>query len=132
VRCLCHADPVMDEILIKLAVRFGLFLAVFAFAVWKNPRVTVKPKIALPLVVLVFALLNTGLYWLLKPVVNIATLGVAWLLVPFALNGLFLWATRRLIRPLKIEGLATMAWLAILLTAAHGLCWFVLDHLIYG
>jgi hypothetical protein len=119
----------MTPILVKLAVRFGVFLAVFAFAAWKHPKIRVQPKIALPLVGLVFALLNTGLYWVLKPVVHLATLGVAWLVVPFLLNGAFLWATQRLLRPLRIDGLRTMAWLAILLTAAHGLCWFALDHL---
>lgn len=122
----------MTELLVKLAVRFGVFLAVFAFAAWKNPRIRIHPKIALPLVGLVFAILNTGLYWLFKPVLNLATLGVAWLAVPFVLNGLFLYATERLIRPLRIEGFFTMVKLAILLTAAHGACWLVLDKMIYG
>jgi hypothetical protein len=122
----------MTELLVKLAVRFGVFLAVFAFAAWKNPRVRIHPKIALPLVGLVFAILNTGLYWLFKPVLNLATLGALWLAVPFVLNYVFLWATERLIRPLRIEGFFTMVKLAILLTAAHGACWLVLDRLIYG
>ena len=119
----------MTEMLINLAVRFAVFLAVFLFVAWKHPKVAVRPKIALPLVALVFALLNTGLYWLLKPVLTLATLGAAWLFIPFALNGAFLWATHRLIRPLRIEGLRAGAYLAVLLTAAHGLCWLVLEKL---
>src|SRR5688572_11799933 len=115
----------MTELLVKLAVRFGLFLLVFAFAAWKNPKVRIHPKIALPLVGLVFALLNTGLYWLLKPVLNLASLGALWLFVPFVLNGAFLWATQKLLRPLRIEGFLTTVWLAVLLTAAHGVCWLV-------
>jgi uncharacterized membrane protein YvlD (DUF360 family) len=122
----------MTELLVKLAVRFGVFLAVFALVAWKNPKVRIHPKIALPLVGLVFALLNTGLYWALKPILNLATLGAAWLFIPFVLNGVFLWATEKLIRPLRIEGFFTMIKLAIILTAAHGACWLVLDKMIYG
>ena len=122
----------MTELLVKLAVRFGVFLLVFAFAAWKMEKVRIHPKIALPLVGLVFAILNVGLYWLLKPVLNIATLGAGWLVVPFVLNGAFLWATQKLLRPLRIEGFFTTIKLAVILTAAHGLCWLVLDHFIYG
>jgi uncharacterized membrane protein YvlD (DUF360 family) len=122
----------MSALLVKLAVRFAVFLGVFAFAAWKNPKVRVHPKIALPLVGLVFALLNTGLYWLLKPVLNLATLGALWLFLPFVINGAFLWATQKLIRPLRIEGFLTTVWLAVILTAAHGVCWVVLDKMIYG
>lgn len=122
----------MTELLVKLAVRFGVFLLVFAFAAWRMPKVRIHPKIALPLVGLVFALLNTGLYWAFKPVLHLATLGALWLFIPFVLNGVFLWATEKLIRPLRIEGLFTMIKLAIILTAAHGACWLVLDKMIYG
>jgi hypothetical protein len=122
----------MTELLVNLAVRFGVFLLVFAVAAWKMPKVRIHPKIALPLVGLVFAVLNVGLYWLLKPVLNIATLGAAWLFVPFVLNGAFLWGTEKLIRPLKIEGFFTTVKLAVILTAAHGLCWLVLDKMVFG
>jgi hypothetical protein len=122
----------MTELLVKLAVRFGVFLVVFALVAWKSPKVRIHPKIALPLVGLVFALLNTGLYWLFKPVLNLATLGAAWLVVPFVLNGFFLWATEKLIRPLHIEGIFTMVKMAIILTAAHGACWLVLDKMIFA
>ena len=80
----CCCD--MEALLVKLGARFLVFGAVFAFAARKNPKITVKPRYALPLVALVFALLNTGLYFLLKPVLNIATLGMASLVVPFVLN----------------------------------------------
>lgn len=122
----------MTALLVKLAVRFVLFGAVFAFAAHKNPKIKIQPKLALPLVALVFALLNTGIYWLLKPVLNLATFGAAWLLIPFVLNGVFLWATRKLIRPLTIDGFFPMVWLSVLLTAAHGLTWLVLDLLVFG
>jgi uncharacterized membrane protein YvlD (DUF360 family) len=128
---LCHPVRDMTELLIKLAVRFGVFLLVFAFAAWKMPKVRIHPKFALPLVALVFAVLNVGLYWLLKPVLNLATLGAAWLFIPFVLNGTFLWATQKLLRPLRIEGFFTTLKLAVILTAAHGACWVVLDKWIF-
>jgi len=122
----------MSPLLIKIGVRLLVFTLVFAFAAWRSPGVTVRPRIALPLVGLVFALLNTGLYWLGRPLLHLATLGAAWLLVPFALNGLFLWVTARFVRPLRIESVRSMLWLAVLLTAAHGACWFIVDQLIYA
>lgn len=122
----------MTEILIKLAVRFALFGLVFGFAAWKNPKIRVHPRLALPLIALCFALLNTGLYWLVKPILEVASFGMLWLFLPFAVNGVLLWVTRRVLRPLRIEGLFAMMWLAVLLTAAHGLAWLVLDKLVYG
>lgn len=126
----CCSD--MEALLVKLGARFLVFGLVFAFAVKKNPKIIVKPKYALPLVALVFAVLNTGLYFLLKPVLNIATLGMASLVVPFVLNGAFVWGTEKILRPLRIDGWRPMIWLVVLLTAAHGLCWLVVDQLIYG
>ena len=120
----------MTAIAIKLGVRFLVFGGAFGFAVWKNKKVVVQPRYAIPLVALVFALLNTGMYWLLKPVLNVATLGTMWFLMPFLLNGFFLWGTDRVLRPLKIEGVLTMAWLAGLLTLAHGALYVVLDVLL--
>lgn len=122
----------MEALLVKLGARFVVFGVVFAFALRKNRKITVKPKYALPLVALVFALLNTGLYLLFSKVLNLATLGMASLVVPFLLNGVFLWGTQKILRPLRIEGWRPMIWLAVLLTAAHGLTWLVVDQLIYG
>jgi len=116
-------------ILIKLGVRLAVFGLVFGLVAWKNEKVTVKPNYALPLVAAVFALLNTGLYWLLEPILNLATLGSIALLMPFLLNGVFLYATDRLLKQLKIEGLWTKVVLAALLTAAHGILWLALDVL---
>jgi uncharacterized membrane protein YvlD (DUF360 family) len=120
----------MTAIAIKLGVRFLVFGAAFGFAVWKNEKVTVKPRYAIPLVALVFALLNTAMYWALKPVLNVATLGMLGFVMPFLLNGFFLWATDRVLKPLKIDGLLTMAWLAGLLTIAHGALYLLLDVII--
>lgn len=120
----------MIWILSKLAIRLVVFGAVLGFAAWKNEKVTIKPRYALPLVALVFGALNVGLYWLAKPVLNLATLGTLWIALPLVINGVFLYATTRLLEPLgivKIKGLLTTLWLAVLLTVAHGALYLGLD-----
>jgi len=120
----------MSWFLIKLAIRIVVFGGVFGVVAWKHEKVKVEPRWALPLVGLVFALLNTGLYWAMKPILNLATLGSMALVMPLVLNGLFLWATNRVLKPLKIEGLLTMFWLSLYLTLAHGALWLVLDKIL--
>ena len=100
----------------------------------------------------VFALLNTGLYWLLKPVLNLATFGAFAFLMPLVINGVLLLATLKVVRRrprapkptadgkpgkpsaerkpwLHIEGLLATAWLAVVLTIAHGVLWVAVDYL---
>lgn len=110
----------MSSPLIAIGIRILVFAAVFALATRRHPGISVRPRLALPLVGLVFALLNTGLYWLLKPVLSLATFGAAALLAPLAVNAVLLWATGRLLRPLRIGGWRPMLYLAVLLTLAHG------------
>jgi uncharacterized membrane protein YvlD (DUF360 family) len=117
----------MSVVFWKLAVRVVVFALSFAVAAARIRGVRVTPKLALPVVGLVFALLNTGLYWLLKPILNLATLGGLSLLAPFLLNVGFLWATDRLLRPLRISGMKPLIWLALLLTIVHGVLYLALD-----
>lgn len=119
----------MTALAIKLLVRVVVFGGVFAVAAHRHPKISIAPRVAIPLVGLVFALLNTGLYWILKPIVTMATLGGLALAIPLLLNGLFLWATARVLRPLKLAGARPMIYLAVLLTVAHGLLYVVLDVL---
>ncbi len=140
--------------LIKLGIRIVGFLAVFWFATRKNPKIVVKPTWALPLVAGFFALINAGLYWLLKPVLNLASFHAIWFLMPLVLNLIFLVATVRVFqskdappppltkgakdaprpkasrRPsLRIDGIRATLYLAGLLTVAHGVLWFAVDYL---
>lgn len=117
----------MSLLAISLLVRLLVFVGVFAYAAHKHPKITITPRYAVPLVGLVFAGLNTALYWALKTVISLATLGAASLVLPLVLNGLFLWATARVLKPLNIEGTRPMVWLAVLLTAAHGALFLVFD-----
>lgn len=141
--------------LIKLGIRIVGFLAVFWFATRKNPKIVVKPTWALPLVAGFFAIINAGLYWLLKPVLNLASFHAIWFLMPLVLNLIFLVATVRVFQPrtvapppltktaakdaprpkasrrpsLQIDGISATLFLAGLLTVAHGVLWVAVDYL---
>lgn len=80
-------------ILIKAGVRLLVFGAVFYLATRKNPKVVINAKWATPLVAIVFAALNTGLYWALKPILDLATLGALSFFIPFIVNTILLVAT---------------------------------------
>ncbi len=119
-------------VLIKLGVRLVVFGLVFWIAARKNPKVLVPNKWATPLIALVFAALNTGLYWALTPVLNLATLGALGFVMPFFVNMMLLLATVRIFQRKKwieIQGFMTTLWMAGILTAAHGLLWVGLDYL---
>jgi hypothetical protein len=144
----------MVTVLIKLGVRLVVFTAVFWIAAQKNPKVVIRSKWVTPVVALVFSLLNTGLYWALKPILNLATFGAIGFAMPLVVNIVLLIATVRLFEKLKrapkvdpsakkgkgdkpaeakpwlkIDGIITTLWMAIILTAAHGVLWFFVDYL---
>jgi hypothetical protein len=119
-------------VLIKLGARLVVFGLVFFFAARRNPKVLLPNKWATPLIALVFALMNTALYWALTPILNLATLGAFGFLMPFVANLLFLYATVRIFSAKKwitIESTTTFLWLSVILTVAHGVLWFGLDYL---
>ncbi len=118
-------------ILIKLGVRLLVFGLVFFIATRKNPKVIVSKKRVLPLIALVFAVLNTALYWLLAPILNVATLGAAGFLMPFVVNMVLLIGTVKIFSRWKwfeIQGVMTTLWMAAFLTLAHGALWLGLDY----
>jgi hypothetical protein len=122
----------MAIVLIKLGIRLVVFTAVFWLAVKKNEKVVIKPKWAVPLVATVFALLNVALYWALRPILNVATLGAIGFVMPLVVNLVLLLATERLVAKkswLKIDGIIATVWMSIILTAAHGVLWFGVDYL---
>jgi uncharacterized membrane protein YvlD (DUF360 family) len=136
----------MTWILIKLGVRLVAFTAVFWLATWprkgdpgkdgkptvRAPRISIQPRWAIPLVGVLFAALNIGLYWLLRPVLDLATLRSFSWVMPLVVNGLLLWGTARIVARkewLRIDGFMAAAWLAVALTLAHGVLWVGLDYL---
>ncbi len=120
----------MTWLLVKLGIRLLGFMAVFFFAARKNPKIKIEPRWAIPLVAGLFGVMNVGMYWLLKPVLNLATFGAAWFAMPFVINLGFLIATVRIFEKKKwlvIDGIRATLYLALLLTAAHGVLWLGLD-----
>jgi hypothetical protein len=121
----------MTWLLVKLAIRFVVFAGVFFLATWKNPKLKVEPKWALPVVGLVFALLNAGIYWAAKPVLNLVTLGMGWFLVPLVVNAGLFWLTYKVVTRMRVkmhmEGMMPAVKLVLLLTAAHGALWLAMD-----
>jgi uncharacterized membrane protein YvlD (DUF360 family) len=118
--------------LIKLGVRLVVFTGVFWIAARKNEKIVFEKKWAPPLVALVFAVLNTGLYWMLKPILNLATMGAVGFALPFVINGGLLVATMKAFEKkqwFRIEGVFATIWMALILTAAHGLLWLGVDYI---
>jgi hypothetical protein len=80
-------------LLIKLGVRLAVFGAVFFIAAKKNPRIVIRNKWVTPLIAFVFAFLNTALYWALRPIADVVTMGAISFVLPFILNTVFLIVT---------------------------------------
>lgn len=119
-------------VLIKLGVRLVVFTGVFWFAARQNDKIIIEKKWATPLVAFTFAVLNTALYWMLKPVLNIATLGVVGFAMPLVINGALLFATVKIFAKKKwfrVEGMFAGLWMATFLTLAHGVLWFAIDYI---
>lgn len=125
-------SPVV-AVLIKLGIRLVVFTGVFWLAAQKNEKVIFEKKWAPPLVALVFAILNTGLYWMLKPILNLATMGAIGFVLPLAINGGLLALTMKVFEKKKswfrIDGFFTGLWMAVILTVAHGLLWLGIDYI---
>lgn len=118
--------------LVKLGVRLLVFTAVFWIAAKKNKSIVFDKKWATPIIALTFAVLNTGLYWMLKPILNLATMGAVAFAMPLVINGALLLATERAFQSRKwfrIDGLIALVWMAIFLTLAHGALWVAIDYL---
>src|ERR1051325_6032598 len=94
-------------VLIKLGLRLVVFTAVVWFGAKKNKKIIFDKKWATPVIALTFAVMNTVLYWMLKPVLNIATMGAVAFAMPLFINGGLLLGTERIFQSRKwfrIEG----------------------------
>jgi uncharacterized membrane protein YvlD (DUF360 family) len=137
----------MPWILAKLAIRLVAFTAVFWLATrprktdrttkegrpeLKPARISIQPKWAIPLVGLLFAGMNVLLYWLVSPLLDLATLRTFTVVMPLVVNSLLLWGTARIVQNrkwMKVDGFMAAAWLAVALTLAHGVLWVGLEYL---
>ena len=107
-------------------------LNLYDFVRGLQPKIIVNNKWAFPLIALVFAALNTGLYWALRPILNLATLGAAGFVIPLVANLLLLLGTIRIFQSkkwLEVQGMRATLWLAALLTLVHGALYLGLDYL---
>ena len=76
-------------------------------------------------------MLTTVFYWLLAPLLELATFNANSLGMPLVVNLVLLYATMRLLKTkgwLTVEGFFSSMWLALALTGAHGVLWFALDY----
>ncbi len=105
--------------LTHLLIRFVAFGAAIAYACHAFKDVKVRPKPAIALVAVVFALLNAFLYTLIATAFNVMTLFAMWFAVPFVVNGILLLATDKLIKQFEIDGIFALLKTAGLLTAVH-------------
>jgi hypothetical protein len=118
--------------LVKLAASFvACALAFWLGARW-NRKVAFARWWALPPVALVFAVLDTALYWAMSHLLAIATLGVMTFALPLLSSLVLLAITLRVFqgpRWVRVEGVLATLWLALALTLAHGAVWVALDYL---
>ena len=107
------------KMLLELLVRTAVFGVALTFVVRRDPHVKVTPRSALPVVALVFALLNAVLYRFLGTALNMVTLWTLFILVPFAVNALLLLITDKLVKAFKIEALSSLVKTSAIVTVAH-------------
>jgi len=94
-------------LLIKLGARFVVFGLVFFLAARRSPKIELRSKWFVPLIALVFAVLNMGAYWLVRGVIGLATFGAIGILLPLAVNLVLLLVTAR------VFAVTQKPWLAI-------------------
>ncbi len=134
-------------ILAKVAIRLVVFTAVFWLAtrprktderdkegrpVLKPARISIQPRWAIPVIGVVFAALNLLLYWIARPVLDIATFRTFSILMPLVVNSLLLFGTTKLVEKrqwMKMASWFSGVWLAVALTLAHGVLYALLDYL---
>jgi uncharacterized membrane protein YvlD (DUF360 family) len=109
----------MGSLLVHLLLRTLVFGVAITFACKRFDDVKVQPKEYLPVVALVFAVLNTALYHVLGFALNMVTLWTLWFAVPFVANGLLLLATDKVLKNFKIETLTALIKTAGVVTVAH-------------
>ena len=122
----------ITEILIKFGIRSVMFGLVIWLVSKRNKDVIIHKRLAIPLIALLFAALNAALYIIVKPILNMATLGAVEYLTPLVINVILLAVTIRVIEKKKwieINGFIATVYLGVALTIAHGALWLALDYI---
>jgi len=105
--------------LVMVLLRIVVFAIAIAFITRRTSKVRVEPRAALPVVALVFAVLNTALYGLIGFAVKVVSLWTLAIFAPFLANMALLWITDRILKPLKIDGLMALLHASVIITIAH-------------
>lgn len=105
--------------IVSLLVHVAVFGVAIAFVTRRNTGVRVQPRSALPVVALVFALLNAFLYGAIATFTKVVSLWTLTLVAPFIANAALLWLTDKLIKPFKVEGLWPLAYASFVVTLFH-------------
>ena len=111
--------------LIHLGVLTATVLALARF----QPGFRIKSPAHALLAAVVFSLLNFTVGWLISAVLFVPallTLGLLFLVIPFIVNTVILWATDKVLVSFEIDGFDTLLTSAAVITVANGVLHFVL------
>jgi uncharacterized membrane protein YvlD (DUF360 family) len=119
-------------IALKFAIRVLVFGLVFLVVSRKRTDITVHKRWAILVVALIFAALNTALYFALKPILDVITLEMLSYAMPLLINIALLAVTLRIVESRKwlaMDSITSWLVLGAALTLAHGALWLGLDYL---
>jgi putative membrane protein len=102
-------------------LRFVGLVAAFALMPRMLKGIRIKSMGTTIAAALVFSLLNFVLGWLLKVLLVVGTLGLAFLALNFLLNVTLLWLTDKLMPDVEIEGPGSLLMGALIITVCNGL-----------
>jgi uncharacterized membrane protein YvlD (DUF360 family) len=108
----------MTFFVVKMLARVFVFGVALTFACRRDADVKVEPRSRLPMVAVIFALLNLALYSVLAGVLSVPFF-LLFFLVPFAANALILMLTDKLVKSFKIESITALIKTAGIVTIAH-------------
>ncbi len=109
----------MSMFLVKMLIRVVVFGVAIGYVLRNSDGVKVTPRKALPLVALVFAVLNALLYPVLKFSLNLVTLWTLFFIVPLVANALLLKVTSRAVKQFQIDGLIPLAYASLVMSVTH-------------
>lgn len=101
--------------------RFAVLVAAFWVMPKIIPGVRMKKESTALAAALVFTLLNFLVGWLLKFMLVVGTLGIAFLALNFLANAVLLWITDKVMDDLEVDGIGAILLSAGLVTVANAL-----------
>lgn len=112
-------ESIVMTFLLWVLIRTIVFGVALTLVTRRSSGVKVSPRAALPLVALVFAILNSLLYMGIATFVTWASLFTLSLVAPFLANAALLLLTDKLVKPLKIEDMWSLLTASFTITCFH-------------